>query len=193
MKVDVRVIAATNRDLVRAVREGRFRSDLFYRLNVVPLTIPPLRDRREDIPELVLFFLGRFAKKFGNGVTDVARETMDLLASYDWPGNIRELQNVVERGVVLSSGGVLELSRDQIGLSTETASPSPARGRPSIVATPSAPTAPESASMQAVERQHIQSILALTAGVIEGPKGAAAILKLRPSTLRNRLKKLGLR
>jgi formate hydrogenlyase transcriptional activator len=142
----------------------------------------------------VLFFLARFAKKFGRDVTDVAKETMDLLVGYDWPGNIRELQNVIERGVVLSTGSVLELGRDQIGPAVEPPEPSPARARPVLVVAPGVPAvAPDGASMQAVERQHMRSILDRTGGVIEGPKGAAAILKLHPNTLRNRLKKLGLR
>src|SRR4029450_6474373 len=102
VRVDVRVIAATNRDLEEAVRAGRFRSDLFYRLNVFPLRVPPLRGRAWDIPQLAMFFLSRFAKRFGRQVDTIASETMDRLVSYPWPGNIRELQNVIERAVVLS-------------------------------------------------------------------------------------------
>jgi formate hydrogenlyase transcriptional activator len=115
VRVDVRVIAATNRDLNEAMRDGRFRSDLFYRLNVVPLTVPSLRDRRTDIPQLVAFFLSRFTRKFGKEVSGVSRETMDRLIQYRWPGNIRELQNVIERAVVLMSGSVLQLDLDPGG------------------------------------------------------------------------------
>jgi formate hydrogenlyase transcriptional activator len=112
LHVDVRVIAATNRDLEEAVRAGRFRADLFYRLNVFPIRVPPLRDRREDIPQLVTFFLAGFARKFGKRITGISPETMERLASYAWPGNVRELQNVIERAVVLCDGPFLELDRD---------------------------------------------------------------------------------
>ena len=110
-RVDVRVIAATNRDLEEAVRAGRFRSDLFYRLNVFPIQVPPLRERRSDIPLLVMFFLSRFARKLGKKIEAVPQGIMDLLTAYDWPGNIRELQNLIERAVVLSQGPVLRLDR----------------------------------------------------------------------------------
>jgi len=106
------VIAATNRDLEEAVRAGRFRADLFYRLNVFPIQVPPLRERASDIPQLAMFFLSRFAKRFGRRVDTIASETMDRLVSYPWPGNIRELQNVIERAVVLSRGPALEIDRD---------------------------------------------------------------------------------
>ena len=109
VSVDVRVIAATNRDIEDAVRGGRFRSDLFYRLNVVPIEVPPLRERRSDIPQLVMFFLARFAKKFGKRIETVRDDTMQRLVEYSWPGNVRELQNIVERAVVLTRGPVLEL------------------------------------------------------------------------------------
>src|SRR5262245_49954807 len=112
LQVDVRVIAATNRDLEDAIRTGRFRSDLYYRLNVFPIQVPPLRERRSDIPQLVMFFLDRFAKRFGRGVTKVSDATLDRLIAYPWPGNVRELQNVIERVVVTSQGPVLELDQD---------------------------------------------------------------------------------
>jgi transcriptional regulator with GAF, ATPase, and Fis domain/predicted ATPase len=185
LRVDVRVIAATNRDLAEAMREGRFRSDLFYRLNVVPLTVPPLRERRSDIPQLVAFFLARFCRKFGKSVNGVSQETMERLIRYRWPGNIRELQNVIERAVVLSSGSVLQLDRDFL----------PA---PGFAATPSEPE-PEQApaerapALDEVQRLHILDVLARTRGVIEGETGAAKILRLHPNTLRSRMKKLGIR
>jgi GAF domain-containing protein len=111
VKVDVRIIAATNRNLEDEVRAGRFRPDLFYRLNVLPLRVPPLRDRVEDIPQLAMFFLSRFSRQFGRAVDGIAQETIELMMNYDWPGNIRELQNLIERGVVLSNGSILSIDR----------------------------------------------------------------------------------
>src|SRR5207247_5827666 len=127
VRVDVRVIAATNRDLEEAVRAGRFRADLFYRLNVFPIQVPPLRERASDIPQLAMFFLSRFAKRFGRRVDTIASETMGRLVSYPWPGNIRELQNVIERAVVLSRGPAVELDRD-LG-----PGPPPRGSRPAVV------------------------------------------------------------
>jgi formate hydrogenlyase transcriptional activator len=183
VRVDVRVIAATNRDLEDAVRAGRFRSDLFYRLNVFPLTVPPLRDRASDIPQLVTFFLTRFAQRFGRSVHTASEETMARLVGYPWPGNIRELQNVIERAVVLSPGPVLELDRDLLPAATPepASSPSGGAGPPSL------------GSLEEVERNHIKAVLERTGGVIEGPRGAAGILKMHPNTLRSRLEKLGIR
>jgi predicted ATPase/transcriptional regulator with GAF, ATPase, and Fis domain len=185
VRVDVRVIAATNRDLAEAMREGRFRSDLFYRLNVVPLTVPSLRERRSDIPQLVAFFVARFARKFGKTVSGVSHETMERLMDYRWPGNIRELQNVIERAVVLSSGSVLHLDREFLpstSFQATLAEPAPA---PAAEA-----TAP---ALDEVQRRHILDVLASTRGVIEGEAGAAKILGIHPNTLRSRMKKLGIR
>ncbi len=123
LRVDVRVIAATNRDLEEAIRAGRFRPDLFYRLNVFPLAVPPLRERRSDISQLVMFFLQRFAKKFGRRIETVSQGTMDRLVSYAWPGNVRELQNIIERAVVLSTGPVLELGPDLLPMPTSGGQP----------------------------------------------------------------------
>src|SRR2546426_10991392 len=114
LRVDVRVIAATNRDLQEAVRTGRFRSDLFYRLNVFPLELPPLRERRSDIPHLVALCVSRFSRRFGKKIDGVSQESMDRLMSYRWPGNVRELQNVMERAVVLSEGPTLRLDQDLV-------------------------------------------------------------------------------
>jgi formate hydrogenlyase transcriptional activator len=188
VRVNVRIIAATNRDLATAVREGRFRSDLFYRLNVLRLDVPPLRERDGDLPQLVMFFLSRFAKKFGKPLQGVSREAMERLAAYDFPGNVRELGNLIERAVVLSNGSVLELGA--FDLPTAAASPPPSPSpRP-----PASPTLPRSGlGMRDVERAHIVSVLQQTRGVIEGPNGAAARLMLRPSTLRSRMRKLGIR
>src|SRR5207253_1180294 len=128
VRVNVRVIAATNRDLQEAVRTGRFRPDLFYRLNVFPIEVPPLRERRADIPQLVMFFLSRFSRNLGKRISAVAPETLQHLTAYEWPGNVRELQNVIERAVVLCEGPVLEIDRDLVPLPLATAHASePAR------------------------------------------------------------------
>jgi formate hydrogenlyase transcriptional activator len=195
-RVDVRIIAATNRNLEEDVRSGRFRPDLFYRLNVVPLWVPALRERRSDIPELVLFFLQRSSQKIGKKIDSVSQDTLKHLVAYQWPGNIRELQNVIERGVVLSRGSVLSLDRDLLPLLEARTSPNAAAdnaGKPQGKS-PSLGKAPvqEMAhnSLEAVERGHIQRVLDSTGGIIDGPRGAAHVLKLHPSTLRARMKKL---
>ena len=163
--VDVRVIAATNRDLEEAVRAGRFRSDLFYRLNVFPIQVPPLRERRSDIPLLVMFFLSRFAKKLGKKVEAVPQGIMDLLTAYDWPGNIRELQNLIERAVVLSQGPVLRLDRallpavalDAVTTLPESVGDAPGTpGRDRAGRIPSTSSVPGDAlTLEEVERHHI--------------------------------------
>jgi formate hydrogenlyase transcriptional activator len=187
VKVDVRVIAATNRDLSVAVQEGKFRSDLFYRLNVVPISVPPLRERVGDVPLLTAFFLQRFAKKFNKKINQVSDETMRKLAAYSWPGNIRELQNVIERGVVLSTGPVLTLAGDFAPAKSAAMTPAVAR-------TPvSAPVAESAGSLEDVERVHIEAILKQTNWMIEGERGAAKILNLNPSTLRSRMQKLDIK
>jgi formate hydrogenlyase transcriptional activator len=198
--VDVRIIAATNRDLADAVRTGRFRADLFYRLNVFPIQVPPLRARRSDIPQLVLFFLMRFAKKLGKQLEAVPPDMLDLLTAYPWPGNIRELQNLIERAVVLSPGPVLRLDRALLPMGTvettattpggqDEAPRQPRRDRDS--ARPWASAAPgEALTLAAIEKRHILTVLQQTGGVIEGPHGAAKILNLHPNTLRSRMKKL---
>jgi formate hydrogenlyase transcriptional activator len=181
VKVDVRIIAATNRDLAAEVAAGRYRADLFFRLNVVPLTVPPLRERRADIPQLVTFFLSRFAAKFARRVEQVERSTMDRLVAYAWPGNVRELQNVIERAVVLSNGPVLRLGPDL--LPVDETPPTAEAGEPA---------GPVLMTLQDCERRHIEAVLTHTGGVVEGADGAARILALHPNTLRSRMKKLGL-
>ncbi len=186
VRVDVRIIAATNRNLDEEVKAGRFRADPFYRLNVFPLEVPPLRERAGDLPQLVMFFLSRFNKKFGKKVEGVSQESMRRLMGYPWPGNIRELQNVIERAVVLSPGPMLSLGPDLLPASG--APPVPATEAPAtVVALPRGLPA-----LQDVERSHIQAVLRQTGGVIEGPRGAATILDLHPNTLRSRMKKLGI-
>jgi formate hydrogenlyase transcriptional activator len=181
IKVDVRVIAATNRDLEEAVKAGRFRADLYYRLNVIPLRVPPLRERRGDIKQLAMYFLQRSARKAGRPVRGISSQALQGLHDYSWPGNVRELQNVIERAVVLSGGPLLNLDA---GLLAE---PSPA---PAKTSAPSAPAGLP--SLEEVERRHILAALEQAGGIIEGPRGAARILDLNPSTVRSRMKKLGI-
>lgn len=191
MHVDVRVIAATNRNLEKSVQTGLFRSDLFYRLNVFPLEVPALRDRRSDIPQLVTFCLLRFSKKFGKKVDTISQETMERLTNYAWHGNVRELQNVIERAVILSPGPTLLLDRDLV-------SGSPSRSDIREIEAhgqgtqPGSAEFPKLATLADVERSHILATLQQTGGVIEGPKGAAKILNLHPNTLRHRIQKLGI-
>jgi formate hydrogenlyase transcriptional activator len=181
LRVNVRVIAATNRNLEEAVAGGRFRADLFYRLNVVPIRVPALRDRRGDIPQLVMFFLTRFAKDFGKPLEVVAQATMERLVGYDWPGNVRELQNIIERAAVLSTGRVLELGPDllPVGRGAEV---SPASGEPGAPAL----------TLEEMERRHIREALERCRWVIEGPAGAARVLGLHANTLRSRMARLGI-
>jgi PAS domain S-box-containing protein len=177
IRIDVRVIAATNRDLDKAVREGTFRQDLFYRLNVFPLQLPPLRQRKADIPLLVHFLLNRYRTRFGKRIDGVTRATMQRLTDYRWPGNIRELENLLERAAILAAEPILEIEPEQ------TAPPA----APDIAA-----NEPTSQSMEAMERAHLLSVLQRTNWVIDGDRGAAKVLELHPNTLRSRLKKLGI-
>jgi PAS domain S-box-containing protein len=172
--VDVRVIAATNRDLQKEVQEKRFREDLYYRLNVFPVRIPPLRERRDDVPVLVHFLVNRFTSRIGKHLDGVDRPTMQRLQDYPWPGNVRELENVLERAVILATGPVLEIDP---GLQT-------VRG--------TAPAETQRPTLESMERDYILTVLRETDWVIDGPRGAARVLGLHPNTLRNRLKKLGL-
>ena len=172
IKVDTRIVATTNRNLEEEVRKGRFRQDLYYRLNVFPITVPPLRQRKEDIPLLVEAFIARYAKKLGKQITSVQKKTMKTLQEYPWPGNIRELENILERAVILCSGSVLQLA-DKLEVS------SPAMS--SAIRT-----------LEEAERNQISKILSETRWRIEGKDGAAAILGLHPSTLRARMHKLGI-
>ena len=175
ISVDVRIIAATNRDLLKAVREGTFREDLYYRLSVFPIRLPPLRERAEDIPLLARFLTRRFASRIGKQIDSIAQETMDALMTYSWPGNVRELENVLERAVILSSGRTLELNLSTLLESAPTAVSQPA------------------VTLESMERNHILTVLQQTRWTIDGPQGAAKILGLHPNTLRSRLKKMGLK
>ncbi|MDX2033607.1 MAG: sigma 54-interacting transcriptional regulator [Blastocatellia bacterium] len=180
-KVDVRILAATNRNLDAEVRAGRFRADLFYRLNVLPLRNPPLRERLADIPQLAMFFLTRFARRFGRKIDGIAPETMERMTRYSWPGNIRELQNLIERAVVLANGPILTIDPGQLPIETAAAA---------LVAAPAPP--PTSTALDDLQREHILRVLSQTHWVIEGDHGAAKLLNLHPNTLRSRMKKMGI-
>src|ERR1700728_4547032 len=177
IRVDVRVIAATNRDLTAAVANGTFRQDLLYRLNVFPIEMPPLRERKDDILILVEYFVQRYANRAGRNIRSIDQKTLDLLKSYEWPGNIRELQNVIERSIILSSTDVFSV--DELWLSKRT-SPQASRAETSSAVN----IEPRS------ELEIIEAALAETRGRVSGPSGAAAKLRIPPSTLETRIKTL---
>lgn len=170
VKVNVRIIAATNRDLLKMTQEGRFRSDLFYRLNVYPIHVPPLRARAEDIPEMIHAFVNEFSKTMDRSIKNISEKDMESVINYHWPGNIRELKNVVENAMISSKGETL------------------------YIRLPEFPDAPQkdTISLEDAEREHIRSILKKTGGRIKGAGGAAEILMLKPSTLYSKMKKLGI-
>ncbi|HEX6884653.1 MAG TPA: sigma 54-interacting transcriptional regulator [Planctomycetota bacterium] len=181
VKVDVRVIAATNRDLAKAVAAGDFRADLYYRLNVFPITVPPLRERREDVPLLAHYFTARYAARIGKRFDAIAEETLLRLAEYSWPGNIRELENVIERAVILAPEGRLVVD------------PGMLRAEVALAAGERAPAAPSTDLTAAEnERAHLLAALERSGWRIEGERGAAKALGLHPNTLRSRMKRLGL-
>jgi formate hydrogenlyase transcriptional activator len=173
--VNVRVVAATNCDLAPMVAEKRFRSDLYYRLNVFPINLPPLRERREDIPLLAHFFAQKYAQQMKKPIERIPKETLAALTSYQWPGNIRELQNLIERAVILSRGRVLEIPLGELK------PPARAAAEPA-----------DALTLEAVEREHILRVLRESGWVIGGPAGAAARLGLNRSTLNHRMRKLGI-
>jgi transcriptional regulator with GAF, ATPase, and Fis domain len=172
--VDVRVIAATNRDLTDEVRQNRFRDDLYYRLNVFPITLPSLRERREDIPLLAQHLANRFARSLPKPMKTIPDSVARALQQYEWPGNIRELENVIQRAIILSPDGVISVN----DISLSSAKPA---------------SASVGTTLEEVERNHIQRMLSTTLWRIEGRRGAAELLGLKPSTLRSRLRKLGIR
>jgi transcriptional regulator with GAF, ATPase, and Fis domain len=171
VKVDTRIVATTNRNLEEEVRKGRFRQDLYYRLNIFPITVPPLRQRKEDIPLMVEAFLERYARKLGKQITSIQKETMKALQDYPWPGNVRELESVIERAVILCPGPVLQLA-DKLENSSLPLS--------------------SMMTLEETERNQILKTLSKTRWRINGKDGAAAILGLHPSTLRARMHKLGI-
>ncbi|HKI32306.1 MAG TPA: sigma 54-interacting transcriptional regulator [Gemmataceae bacterium] len=176
IKVDVRLLAATHRDLAAMVAEGRFRQDLYYRLNVFPVLLPPLRERPDDIPRLVRHFTQQFARRMGRQIETIPSAVMEALVRYPWPGNVRELQNVLERAVILSPGPSLRVP--------------PADLPP--VATPAQEPAAAAVTLADAEREHILGALRETGGVLGGPEGAAARLGMKRSTLYKKMKKLGI-
>ncbi len=189
VRVDVRIITACNVDLAGAVAAGKFRSDLFYRLNVFPVKVPPLRERGSDVRELALFFVTSFARKFGKRIESVSEETLKRLSDYAWPGNIRELQNIIERAVILCSGSVFRLDQDLVP-AVNTAETMKSQCLPTLPAVKADPSTPP-ITLEEAERQHILSVLEHARAVIDGPNGAAKILDMHPNTLRSRMKKLG--
>jgi transcriptional regulator with GAF, ATPase, and Fis domain len=174
IKVDVRIIAATHRNLEKAIEEGEFREDLYYRLNVFPIEIPPLRERKDDIPLLVKHFVKKYSGKTGKKIDTIPQKAIDALTAYKWPGNIRELENIVERAVIISRGKQLELGDWLIEKKSIT-------------------TASHAVSLQDVERAHISEVLEMTGWRVSGEKGAAKILGLKPTTLEARMNKLGIK
>jgi formate hydrogenlyase transcriptional activator len=172
IKVDVRIVATTNRDLEEEVRKGRFRQDLYYRLNVFPITVPPLRQRKDDIPLMVEAFIERYSRKIGKQIKSIKKGTLKTLQDYPWPGNVRELESIIERAVILCPGPVLQLA-DKLEISSDPFS--------SVVKT-----------LEDTERNQIIKIISETRWRIEGKNGAAAILGIHPSTLRARMHKLGI-
>jgi len=172
-QVDVRLVAATNRNLVGMVKRNEFRSDLYYRLNVFPIPLPPLRERREDIPALVEHFVGTYARRMDRKIEQIPPETMSALVSYQWPGNIRELQNFIERSVILTSGNILHPPLASLNGAAEAESLGPI-------------------TLEDAEREHIRKTLEQTRWVVAGPNGAAARLGIKRSTLYFRMQKLGI-
>jgi transcriptional regulator with GAF, ATPase, and Fis domain len=170
LRADVRVISATNRDLQAAIADGGFRSDLYYRLNVFPIKLPPLRERKEDVPLLVNYFVDRYAKRAGKKIKHIQKKAFDALQEYSWPGNVRELQNVIERSLII--GEANEFSIDKSWVANEPQSSTAATDRKSN------------------ERQRIEAALAQSNGKVSGAHGAAAKLDMPPSTLESRIRSL---
>jgi transcriptional regulator with GAF, ATPase, and Fis domain len=183
VKVDVRIIASTNRNLEEEIRKGQFRKDLYYRLNVFPITIPPLKQRKEDIAPLAEYFLAGFGRKLGKRITTIPGSTLLILENYPWPGNVREMSNVIERSVIMSKGPELEL----VDL------PDPSTTLPENGEAPAVPETSANKSLQEVERDHIIKTLQETGWKISGADGAAQHLGLHSNTLRARMQKLGVK
>jgi transcriptional regulator with GAF, ATPase, and Fis domain len=183
LQVNVRVIAASNRDLEQAVRDGRFRRDLYHRLAIFPIHLPPLRERREDIPLLAAYLIMRKATQLGRNIESIPTSVMDRLLAYDWPGNVRELENVLERAIILSPGTSLRQEAFLLG--------SVAQSITRRVA--AIPDVSEGSTLKAREREHILQTCQATGWKIKGPDGAAKVLDINPGTLFARMKKLGIR
>jgi formate hydrogenlyase transcriptional activator len=192
IRVDVRLVAATNRDLARMVADGQFRSDLYYRLNVFPVVLPALRERRDDIPMLARHFTQRFARRMGRQIETIPAAVLDALVRYSWPGNIREMQNVIERAVILSPGPALQIPLGDL------MPPSPyllpqggGEGRVRGAAPADGP-AESPRTLADAEREHILGVLRESGWVLGGPNGAAARLAMKRTTLQSKMKKLGI-
>jgi formate hydrogenlyase transcriptional activator len=174
VKVDIRLIAATNRDLAQEVSDHLFRSDLYYRLNVFPIHIPALRDRREDIPHLVRYFVHKFARRMKRNIESIPSETMDALVRWWWPGNVRELENLIERSVILTHGNALKVPMGELHTRVEPGSNQSDR------------------TLNNAEREHIIRVLRETHGVLSGPQGAARRLGLKRTTLQSKMQRLSI-
>jgi len=193
-KVDVRVIAATNRHLEDVIAKGTFRSDLYYRLNVFPIDVPPLRERRGDIAELARYFIERLSRKVGSDVRTLGAAARERLEAHTWPGNVRELQNTIERALLSSPGTELVIDWPLGARRALVDAAEPVATSPAPATTPVAVVTPaEATTLFDVERRHIIAVLKRTAGTIEGPRGAAKMLDMKPSTMRYRIRKLGIR
>ena len=197
-RIDVRVVAATHRDLARMVARNEFRSDLYYRLNVFPVLVPPLRERQNDISDLVLHFVEEFSRRMGKRIERIPQATMDAFSGYDWPGNVRELQNLVERAVIRSDNQVLpnplsaaETSWRQSHKFAADLLPTEESGN--RTKSKALPELVSKDSLEDVQRQHILRVLERTGWVISGPNGAGAILHIHPNTLRSLMERLGIR
>jgi formate hydrogenlyase transcriptional activator len=171
IKVDVRLVAATNRDLAQMIADREFRSDLYYRLNVFPLSLPPLRERTADIPKLVRYFTQKYARRMNRRIESIPSAAMEALTGYAWPGNVRELENLIERAVILTRGASLEIPLAELRAATDTPTP---------------------VTLQDAERDHIRRSLEQANGVVGGPNGAAARLGMKRTTLQSKMKKLGI-
>ncbi|HSU32486.1 MAG TPA: sigma 54-interacting transcriptional regulator [Bryobacteraceae bacterium] len=192
-RINVRLVAATHRNLTHMVARNEFRSDLYYRLNVFPVVVPPLRERRDDIRQLVLHFVDVFSRRMGKRIERIPETTMNAFSTYDWPGNVRELQNLVERAVIRSDNGVLPnpLSTSQVSAPSALRLGVEESGRR---ITSGAMRGSESTdSLDDIQRRHILRVLERTGWVISGPKGAGAILNIHPNTLRSLMNRLGIR
>jgi len=171
IKVDVRLVAATNRDLAQMINERQFRTDLYYRLSVFPVSVPPLRERADDIPKLVRYFTQKYARRMNKRVETIPQETMEALIRYPWPGNVRELENLIERAVILTRGTTLQIPLAELRAAPDTVSP---------------------VTLEEAERDHIRRVLDQAGWVVGGPKGAASRLGMKRTTLQSKMKKLGI-
>jgi transcriptional regulator with GAF, ATPase, and Fis domain len=197
-RINIRLVAATHRDLTHMVARNEFRSDLYYRLNVFPILIPPLRERRDDIRQLVLHFVEIFSRRMGKSIEQIPQTTMNAFSTYDWPGNVRELQNLVERAVIRSDNGVLPnpFSTSQASWGSILklgADPLPIEESGMRIEWGAMPETQSTDSLEDIQRQHILRVLERTGWVISGPNGAGAILNVHPNTLRSLMDRLGIR